>query len=543
LADVFISYSKTDRPLTEQLAEELQAKGFSVWWDTALVSGDRFRDVILVELAKARAAIVVWTAGSVKSDWVISEASRARVRGILITVRTADVGAGDIPPPFDVLHTDLVANRPAIFAALAKLGLSPKLEQPKPADDPPSRLSEASIVEALALEYWQAIKGTADPARLRAFLAEFGTARTARLARERLEALEAAAWDRLPGRKTIDALRAFVADFPDGTRRTAAEAEMAALARAEEEQALGLAKEAQARQAMLTEYETAMASADAAMLEAFLARHPRGTQADEVRRKLRRLRRSARRPWRRALIGAGLVGAATTGIWLVLFRPVDEPNLGQAAVGETSRNLPSRQKSADRIEPNPSLGPAKHVAAVVAQRVVLYEEDPNNASGKNYVGSSVWRTEMVSPGPGLASEMAVRADIEIPDRKMNLTLSFRRNADKSLPASHTVDITFKLPKDFAHGAVQNVPGVLVKDTEQARGVPLAGLAVKVTDGYFLIGLSATDADRARNIQLLKERSWFDLPMVYTDNRRAIMAVEKGTPGDRAFKDAFAAWKE
>jgi len=55
--------------------------------------------------------------------------------------------------------------------------------------------------------------------------------------------------------------------------------------------------------------------------------------------------------------------------------------------------------------------------------------------------------------------------------------------------------------------------------------------VKVTDGFFLVGLSNVDADRARNIQLLKERSWFDVPLVYTNQRRAIIAIEKGAPGD------------
>jgi hypothetical protein len=34
----------------------------------------------------------------------------------------------------------------------------------------------------------------------------------------------------------------------------------------------------------------------------------------------------------------------------------------------------------------------------------------------------------------------------------------------------------------------------------------------------------------RNIPLLKERSWFDVPLVYTNKRRAIIAIEKGPPG-------------
>ena len=181
--------------------------------------------------------------------------------------------------------------------------------------------------------------------------------------------------------------------------------------------------------------------------------------------------------------------------------------------------------------------------APVAQKVVLYDEDPADPKGKQYVGSVIWRTEPVKAAAGQPADIAVRADIEIPDRKFKMTMSFRRNTDTSLPASHTAELTFILPPDFAGGGVSNVPGILMKSNEQARGTPLAGLAVKVTDGFFLVGLSNVDADRQRNIQLLKERSWFDVPLVYVNQRRAIIAIEKGAPGERAFNDAFAAWGE
>jgi hypothetical protein len=153
----------------------------------------------------------------------------------------------------------------------------------------------------------------------------------------------------------------------------------------------------------------------------------------------------------------------------------------------------------------------------------------------------VWRTETVSPGSGLAPELQIRADVTVPERNMTLTWSLRRNTDQALPASHTIEIMFNLPADFAGGGIANVPGVLMKESEQARGVPLAGLAVKVTNGFFLIGLSAVDADVQRNLQLLKDRSWFDIPIVYNNGGRAILALEKGSPGNRAFGDAFAAW--
>jgi len=199
----------------------------------------------------------------------------------------------------------------------------------------------------------------------------------------------------------------------------------------------------------------------------------------------------------------------------------------------------SKPKIPDRVG-QPS---STEQVAPVAQRVVLYDEDPSDPKGKQYVGSVIWRTEQIKASGNQKADIAVRADIEIPDRKFKMTMSFRRNTDTSLPASHTAELTFILPPDFAGGGVGNVPGILMKSNEQARGTPLAGLAVKVTDGFFLVGLSNVDSDRARNLQLLKERSWFDVPLVYVNQRRAIIAIEKGAPGERAFNDAFATWGE
>jgi hypothetical protein len=213
------------------------------------------------------------------------------------------------------------------------------------------------------------------------------------------------------------------------------------------------------------------------------------------------------------------------------------PNVPRPA---ETRDTGARPKIADRIG-GPSTSPSAEEGTLVAQKVVLYEEDPNDPAGKRYVGSAVWRTEAVPPAPGQPPDLAIRADIEIPEQKISARWSLRRNDDKALPASHTVEVMFTLPPDFPHGGITNIPGVLMKQSESTRGVPLAGLAVKVTNNFFLIGLSSVEGDRARNIQLLKERAWFDIPVVYNDGRRAIIAIEKGTPGDRAFARAFEAW--
>ena len=216
-----------------------------------------------------------------------------------------------------------------------------------------------------------------------------------------------------------------------------------------------------------------------------------------------------------------------------LFKSLTKP--AQQADTAPKDAAGTRPKITDRVGQ-----PGSAQIAPVAQRVVLYDEDPSAPQGKQYVGSVIWRTEAVKVPAGQPPDIGVRADIDIPERKIKMSLSIRRNTDASLPASHTAELTFVLPPDFGT-TIANVPGVLMKSNEQARGTPLAGLAVKVTDGFFLVGLSNVEADKARNLQLLKERSWFDIPLVYANQRRSIIAIEKGAPGERAFNEAFTAW--
>jgi hypothetical protein len=181
--------------------------------------------------------------------------------------------------------------------------------------------------------------------------------------------------------------------------------------------------------------------------------------------------------------------------------------------------------------------------AAVAQQVVLYEEDPAGQSGKRFVGSTIWRTDMAKPGPEQPPELAIRADVEVPERKLIMSWALRRNSDKDLPASHAVEFMFKVPRDFAGGGVSNVAGMLMKQGALTRGEPLAGLVVKVTPGFYLMGLSNRNAEKERNLHLLKDRGWFDIAIVYNNNRRALLSLEKGARGEHVFAEAFAAWQQ
>jgi Caspase domain len=208
-----------------------------------------------------------------------------------------------------------------------------------------------------------------------------------------------------------------------------------------------------------------------------------------------------------------------------------------AFAGLAKARLDALNSKAAAIVPPAVPAPAPAMGSIRSQRAVLYEEAPSSPKGQQYVGSVIWRTEPYKASGNQQAGVAVRADVDIPDRKLKMTMSFRRNTD----ASHTAELTFNLPPDFSGGSISAVPGILMKSNEQAAGTPLASLVVKVTERFFLVGLSNVDADRARNIQLMKERAWFDVPLVYANQRRAIIAIEKGAPGEHAFADAFSAW--
>jgi TIR domain len=128
MADIFISYSKTDHALALKLSAFLEAEGWSVWWDKSLGAADLYRDEIMKQLATARAVITIWTPNSIKSDWVRAEAGAAKAQGKLIPAKTSDVAYADIPLPFGEMHTENVGSTDLIRAAVVAQLAKPKVE-------------------------------------------------------------------------------------------------------------------------------------------------------------------------------------------------------------------------------------------------------------------------------------------------------------------------------------------------------------------------------------------------------------------------------
>jgi hypothetical protein len=132
-------------------------------------------------------------------------------------------------------------------------------------------------------------------------------------------------------------------------------------------------------------------------------------------------------------------------------------------------------------------------------------------------------------------------EASIPARNLNVSLTIRKNSDPSLPASHLMEVNFKVNDTFVGGSISSLPGVLLKNEELVPGTPLVGASARVMGNSFLFALSASPADETTNAQLLESRRWLDLAIVYGTGRNAILTLEKDAEAQTLFKEVFAAW--
>ena len=192
-------------------------------------------------------------------------------------------------------------------------------------------------------------------------------------------------------------------------------------------------------------------------------------------------------------------------------------------------------------EPTPpaAVAPSSEQPLPVGQRAALLVEAPDEPQKvKTLYGSVIWKLERPAEG-GLP---VLRADVDIGEAKLAVTMTISRSADVKAAASHIITIR------FAPGADSIIPGVAEIETPSMRvedrpvGEPLEGRPAPVTSNYFLVGLIREEALTTRNIDLLRNRGWVDIPMRLTSDKIAKITFEKGAVGERLMAEALDAWK-
>ena len=177
----------------------------------------------------------------------------------------------------------------------------------------------------------------------------------------------------------------------------------------------------------------------------------------------------------------------------------------------------------------------------IGQKAFFYEERSGQDAQRREEGGVVWSVVQESPGNDLPPEPAIRAEVTIPELAIKLRMIIRRNGDKTLPASHLIEMIFTVPEGFAGGSIDNVSRMTFKDREEAPGSPLVAIPAKIADNFFIIAMNDAKTAVDTNTSLMRRMSWIDIPIAYKTGRRALITLEKGLPGERAFDDVLKSW--
>lgn len=81
MSDIFLSYSRADAKMAQQIAGVLEQCEWSVWWDRQIPAGQTFDEVIEQQLRDTKCVVVIWSRNSVGSNWVKTEADEGLKRG------------------------------------------------------------------------------------------------------------------------------------------------------------------------------------------------------------------------------------------------------------------------------------------------------------------------------------------------------------------------------------------------------------------------------------------------------------------------------
>jgi len=178
-------------------------------------------------------------------------------------------------------------------------------------------------------------------------------------------------------------------------------------------------------------------------------------------------------------------------------------------------------------------------AVLAGSQSLLLEASPDGTSGAvPFSGTVEW-----SKGVDEIGLPTLIAEASIPARNLGVSVTIRKNADPSLPASHLMEVNFNVTDTFIGGSISSLPGILLKNEELVPGTPLIGASARVVGNSFLFALSAAASDAATNSELMETRRWMDLAVVYGTGRNAILTLEKDEEAQALFNEVFAAWSE
>ena len=154
MADIFLSYKREDRARADLIVAALGKSGRTVWWDEGLTPRQAWDATIEQEIAASASVIVLWSARSVASDWVRSEAHYAQNHSKLVPVL---IEPCTVPLAFmlkqaiDLSHWRGSPKDPAWCKLIEWLDTQGPATEPSPGSHPTAAVGH---ITARKLGYW-----------------------------------------------------------------------------------------------------------------------------------------------------------------------------------------------------------------------------------------------------------------------------------------------------------------------------------------------------------------------------------------------------
>lgn len=208
---------------------------------------------------------------------------------------------------------------------------------------------------------------------------------------------------------------------------------------------------------------------------------------------------------------------------------------------EEGRSVASADISDDTNQSEPITAQADDGTPTL-QKMFFYETSLGLEQQARYEGSVVWSEKTESDFEN--SRPYIEGTIQVPERDLSLVMTIKLNGDVTLPVSHLIDLNFSLPEEFDGGEIEQITEVKFKTSEEQTGDRLEAITAKIDTSFFVVGLQNDKLDVVEsNLQLMSQRGWIDIPISYTNGRKALITLEKGTTGKAIFDKVLASWSQ
>lgn len=213
------------------------------------------------------------------------------------------------------------------------------------------------------------------------------------------------------------------------------------------------------------------------------------------------------------------------------------PDGSEVDVGPAQGNTKPTEEGTSTAAGTPAKAPDEQPG-----EAVFYQARTDDKPEKVETGSVEWSLVKEDANSDHAGELAIRGTVTIPDEKLSLRLTLRRNTDSSLPAAYLLEMIFIVPDNFEGKAIDNVHELTFKDSEQSPGQQLAGtIEAKIDDDFFLFALSGANPFHDRNLQLMKQLNWMRVVITDKNKRVSELTFSKGANGEKVFQQVIDQW--